>query len=129
MIDQSGRSVRSDMSCWKKSIQDPGTNAAQNTPYQPSALHWSYIIAPYIEQDALYKSIPLAPQSSAAGKLIRELQLRTRTGASIVGIERNGSSVINPGPDDELLPGDRVLLIGTATQLAAARGVLQNPAA
>ena len=84
---------------------------------------------PPMLRDAVLESIPLAPQSSAAGKLIRELQLRTRTGASIVGIERNGSSVINPGPDDELLPGDRVLLIGTATQLAAARGVFQNPAA
>jgi prepilin-type processing-associated H-X9-DG protein len=54
-------------SCWKKSIQDPTTGgsgsltAAQNNPYNPAALHWSYIILPYIEQDALYKSVPFAP--------------------------------------------------------------------
>jgi CPA2 family monovalent cation:H+ antiporter-2 len=59
--------------------------------------------------------------------LIRQVQLRTRTGASIVGIERNGASVINPGPDDELLAGDRVLLIGTQPQLAAARTALAGP--
>ena len=82
---------------------------------------------PPMLKDALLETIPLAPQSTAAGKLIRELQLRTRTGASIVGIERNGSSVINPGPDDELLPGDRVLLIGTEPQLAAAREMFDAP--
>jgi CPA2 family monovalent cation:H+ antiporter-2 len=82
---------------------------------------------PPMLKDALLETVPLPPQSAAAGKLIRELQLRTRTGASIVGIERNGASVINPGPDDELLAGDRVLLLGTEGQLAAARAALAGP--
>ena len=81
---------------------------------------------PPLLRDALLETVPLAAQSTAAGKLIRELQLRSRTGASIVGIERNGASVINPGPDDELLAGDRILLIGTESQLAAARGLLAS---
>jgi CPA2 family monovalent cation:H+ antiporter-2 len=84
---------------------------------------------PPMLRDALLETIPLDPHSAAAGKLIRQLQLRTRTGASIVGIERNGSSVINPGPDDELLPGDRILLIGTESQLAAARNMFYATAA
>jgi CPA2 family monovalent cation:H+ antiporter-2 len=79
---------------------------------------------PSMLKDALLETIPLPSESAAAGKLIRELQLRTRTGASIVGIERNGVSLINPGADDELLPGDRVLLLGTGPQLAAARTAL-----
>jgi len=83
-------------------------------------------LAPMLK-DALLETIPLPPDSSAAGKLIRELQLRKLTGASIVGIERNGASVINPGPDDELLAGDRVLLLGTQPQLAAARTALAAP--
>jgi CPA2 family monovalent cation:H+ antiporter-2 len=82
---------------------------------------------PPMLKDALLETVALPPESSAAGKLIRELQLRRRTGASIVGIERNGSSVINPGPDDELLAGDRVLLLGTESQLAAARTALAGP--
>jgi prepilin-type N-terminal cleavage/methylation domain-containing protein/prepilin-type processing-associated H-X9-DG protein len=54
-------------SCWKKAIQDPTTGAAgsltyaQNNPYNPAALHWSFIILPYIEQSPLYKTIPLVP--------------------------------------------------------------------
>ena len=55
------------------------------------------------------------------GKLIRELELRTRTGASIVGFARNGTNLINPGPDEELQAGDQVLLLGTRAQLDAAR--------
>jgi len=52
------------------------------------------------------------------------LQLRTRTGASIVGIERNGASLINPGPDEELQSGDQVLLLGDLAQLDAAKAAL-----
>jgi K+/H+ antiporter YhaU regulatory subunit KhtT len=50
--------------------------------------------------------------------------LRTRTGASIVGIERAASNVINPGPDEELQAGDRLLMIGSLEQLAAAENLL-----
>jgi CPA2 family monovalent cation:H+ antiporter-2 len=53
--------------------------------------------------------------------LIRELELRTKTGASIVAIERNGVNNVNPGPDEELLVNDQVLLLGSAAQLEKAR--------
>jgi CPA2 family monovalent cation:H+ antiporter-2 len=79
---------------------------------------------PPVLRNAILETIALAPNSTGAGKLIRELALRTRSGASIVGIERNGGSVVNPGPDEELLAGDRVLLIGTEPQLIAARELL-----
>ena len=52
-------------------------------------------------------------------------ELRTRTGASIVGIERSGANIINPGPDEELQSGDQVLLLGTKDQLNAARTSIQ----
>jgi hypothetical protein len=41
-----------------------------------------------------------------------ELQLRTRTGASIVGIERDGANIINPNRDEEPYSADRILLLG-----------------
>jgi monovalent cation:H+ antiporter-2, CPA2 family len=58
-----------------------------------------------------------------AGKLIREIALRTATGASVVGIERHGANLINPGPDEELHAGDQVLLLGSRAQLDAARAL------
>jgi monovalent cation:H+ antiporter-2, CPA2 family len=66
----------------------------------------------------------MAADSPGAGKLIRELVLRTVTGASIVGLERSGANIINPGPDEELQPGDQVLLLGSRAQLEAARALL-----
>jgi CPA2 family monovalent cation:H+ antiporter-2 len=73
-------------------------------------------------READVESMEIGEGAAAAGKLIRELELRTRTGASIVGIERKGvERIINPGPDEELLTGDQVLLIGTRAQLDSAK--------
>jgi CPA2 family monovalent cation:H+ antiporter-2 len=77
-------------------------------------------------QDARMESMAIAADSPAAGRLIRELELRSRTGASVVGIDRNGTSIINPGPDDELLVGDKVLIIGTKAHLDKARAALSK---
>ena len=83
---------------------------------------------PSLLREADLETVTLAADSPAAGKLIRELELRTRTGASIVGIERNGANIINPGPDEELQAGDQVLLLGSPTQLEKARKHLLNEA-
>jgi prepilin-type N-terminal cleavage/methylation domain-containing protein/prepilin-type processing-associated H-X9-DG protein len=51
-------------SCWKKAIQDPttaGNAAAENAQWNPAALHWSWIIAPHMEMDAIYDLVPNAP--------------------------------------------------------------------
>jgi CPA2 family monovalent cation:H+ antiporter-2 len=77
-----------------------------------------------ILQNAQMEFIVLAAGSAAAGRLIRELELRTKTGASVVAIERDGTSVVNPGPDEELRVGDRVFLLGTRDQIARANAVL-----
>ncbi len=75
---------------------------------------------PYLLREADLETVTIAAGSPAAGKLIRELQLRSQTGASIVGIERNGVNIVNPVPDEELQPGDQVLLLGNRAQLDAA---------
>lgn len=82
-----------------------------------------------ILKDAQLATVTLPPACRAAGKLIRELELRTRTGASIVGIERAEVALINPGPDEELKAGDRIVLLGQRAQLDAARGVMLAPPA
>jgi CPA2 family monovalent cation:H+ antiporter-2 len=79
---------------------------------------------PSLLREADLETVPIAPGAAAARKLIRELELRTHTGASIVGIERNGTNIINPLPDEELQPGDQVLLLGTRAQLDAAKSAL-----
>jgi len=77
--------------------------------------------------EADLEAMQIVSSSPAAGKLIRELELRTRTGASIVGIERTGDiRIINPGPDEELQTGDQLLLLGTRKQLDSAKSALSK---
>jgi CPA2 family monovalent cation:H+ antiporter-2 len=74
--------------------------------------------------EAALETVELPEKSVGAGRLIRELELRSRTGASVVGVQRNGANIINPGPDEELRAGDRVVLLGTADQLRIAHDLL-----
>jgi len=79
---------------------------------------------PTMLREANLKSVTLKPGSVAHGQRIRELQLRSRCGANIVGIEREGANIINPAPDEELRAGDHVLLLGSGAQLEAAQDIL-----
>jgi CPA2 family monovalent cation:H+ antiporter-2 len=78
---------------------------------------------------AQMQPLAIAPNSLADGKLIRELNIRSTTGASIVAIDRpNTPPIINPGPDEELHAGDQLYLLGTAEQITAAKTALRgNP--
>lgn len=86
------------------------------------------IALPSVLREAALESVTIGAHSPAAGRLIRELQLRTITGASIVAIERKGASIINPGPDEELQSGDEVLFLGTRAQLDSAKSAFERTA-
>jgi len=75
-------------------------------------------------REAQLEVVSLDAAAPASGRLIRELALRSRTGASVVGIDRGEDTVVNPGPDEELRAGDNVLLLGSAAQRAAAHRLL-----
>lgn len=83
---------------------------------------------PLMLRDADLDVVTITEAFTAARKLIRELELRSRSGASIVAIQRNGSNIINPLPDEELLPGDQVLLLGSKGQLETAKQMLDKGA-
>lgn len=80
---------------------------------------------PGLLREADLSTIVVPPESGAVGKMIRELELRTQTGASVVGIERKGGErIINPGPDEEIRAADLLLLLGTPDQLKSAGDLL-----
>jgi CPA2 family monovalent cation:H+ antiporter-2 len=58
------------------------------------------------------------------GKKIAELELRTKFGCSVVGIERQGFMIPLPPPDAVLYPRDKVLLLGTPEQVNAGKAFL-----
>lgn len=112
---------------WRSAIKiySKGQIALHETLSQPPPKHAATQTAiPALLREADLEPVTIGENSVAARKLIRELALRTQTGASVVGIERAGTAIINPGPDEELQPGDQVLLLGTTAQLAAARKLM-----
>lgn len=62
--------------------------------------------------------------ADSSGRAISELGLRSKFGCSVVGIERQGYMIVNPPPESALYPRDRVLLLGSTLQVAAAREFL-----
>ncbi|HPQ51639.1 MAG TPA: cation:proton antiporter [Spirochaetota bacterium] len=58
----------------------------------------------------------ISDASSAAGKSIGDLKIRSETGASIVGIMRRGDFVPNPEAGFMMETGDLVAVIGTSSQ-------------
>jgi len=62
--------------------------------------------------------------SAVAGQTIAASNLRLRTGASIVAINRDRAVVSNPGPSEDLAPGDRVAVIGSPTEVEDAGRLL-----
>jgi monovalent cation:H+ antiporter-2, CPA2 family len=95
--------------------QPPTPRHAHDAPAQPG-----------LPAKAELKTVPIEANSSAARKLISELKLRSHTGANLIGIERNQDTIVNPGPDEEILPGDQVLLLGNREQLQAAEKLLRT---
>src|SRR5215208_549050 len=65
--------------------------------------------------------IELPEYSPLTGKTIGELEVRARTGASIVATVREESVIANPGPEVTIAPGDTVGVLGTPDQRAALR--------
>ena len=55
----------------------------------------------------------VSANSAAAGKSIGEIQLRTKTGVSVIAIIHDGTTEINPGPESVFNPDDVLVLLGT----------------
>lgn len=64
--------------------------------------------------------IRIAPTSSLAGQTLREARLRDKTGALVVGIQRDGQKLkFNPQGHEQFLAGDEILAMGPSTSLDA----------
>src|SRR3990172_4252378 len=77
------------------------------------------------ELKAQTESFLVKPRTAAAGRTIQELQLRTKTGTSILAVVRDGSRVANPAVDFCLESGDVLILLGDPDQIHAALEYLE----
>jgi len=60
--------------------------------------------------------IKVQADSCIAGKKIIESQIRTRTGATVVAIQRGEKIIGSPDANEVIRPGDTLMTIGTREQ-------------
>jgi CPA2 family monovalent cation:H+ antiporter-2 len=89
---------------------------APDTPRDPDIGGMSQIGEIARHLDLAWVRVP--HHSPFVGRTLRDLDLRSATGASIVGIIRRGSLQANPDGDARLEPADLVAVLGTRDQIA-----------
>ena len=72
------------------------------------------------------EEVHLRPIDHAAYMSLKDLNLRDRTGATVLLVERGSQVVHNPHADMVLLPHDRLILVGKRDQLENAQRYLQH---
>ena len=66
----------------------------------------------------------LTPESPAIGETVVTLDIRAKTGASVVAVHRKGEIHRNIGPDWEFAIGDVLVVIGDQPQIAALKDLI-----
>jgi len=69
--------------------------------------------------------VEVAPSSPAAGKTLRDLNLRRATGATVLAVRRGAQVEANPSPDTRLEGGDRLVIVADGECEARARAAVQ----
>jgi K+/H+ antiporter YhaU regulatory subunit KhtT len=82
----------------------------------PSGIDWPLTL----------EEIKLRKGSIFAGQLIRDLDLRKLTGITIVAVSRAGRVYLNPDPEFQLFPADRLVLMGDPETIRTAEDFLQQ---
>ena len=60
-------------------------------------------------------------------KTIRELEIRNKTGANIIGMKtRDGEYLINPDPATPMLPDTKLFVLGTQEQVMQFREIIRQ---
>ncbi len=84
--------------------------------------------APWLQQHGEWNldimDCTLPDLANCQGKSIAQLELRSKTGCTVVGIERQGFMIALPGPESVLYPRDKVLLLGTPEQVKEGKTLL-----
>jgi CPA2 family monovalent cation:H+ antiporter-2 len=81
-----------------------------------SARHWLGAVLPALE----IASVTASDSGEGVGQSVRELDLRGRTGATLLAAEREGQLQPVPGPEFRVRAGDVLVLAGTPQQVAQA---------
>lgn len=67
--------------------------------------------------DVHTEAYDISPDFTYSGKKLREMPFRHKSGVNIVKIQRGSKSILVPSGDEMILPGDRILAVGSTGQL------------
>ncbi len=74
---------------------------------------------------AATETVTLADDSPVLRKTLGEIDLRGKSGATVIAIVRDGKTKISPGATYPLITGDTVVLLGTPEELDRAKAILR----
>ncbi|MCF7688962.1 MAG: cation:proton antiporter [Cephaloticoccus sp.] len=81
-------------------------------------------LAPHKDWNITLAECVLPDLADVRGRTLGELQLRTRIGCTVAGVERQGVLIETPPADFALYPCDRVLLLGNPEQTAIGKAFI-----
>ena len=76
--------------------------------------------------DVHLELLDVSPDSIFIGKQLKEIPFRAETGANLIKIQRGGQSITIPSGDMRIFPYDKLLAVGTSTQIDALRAMLSQ---
>lgn len=69
--------------------------------------------------------LPVSEDSRFAGEPLGATEMRTRTGVSAIAVLRHGTAIPAPGPEEVIMGGDTVVVVGVAEGIDAAARLLR----
>lgn len=94
-----------------------GADQPPSDPEPTEMLHQASALLPGITE---LTPVTLTPTCRATGKTLANLDLRARTGATVLALRRDGVATAQPSPHEPLRVGDVLALTGSAESVAAA---------
>ena len=86
----------------------------------------SSVMAKLGNYDVHLELICVSPDSEYIGQRLKDLPLRSITGANIIKITRGSRSIIIPSGDEVLYPMDALLAVGSSEQIEKLKGLVDN---
>jgi len=81
--------------------------------YEPTPLHQAELVL----KGLVLEWFTISKDSPLANHTISELQIRKRTGVSVIAIKRGEKIIPNPNPNEKFEINDLVLVVGTGEQI------------
>jgi len=100
----------------------PFSDAAEQAA--DSLTHAMDVLPGNIDWPIAFRETRIQSGAVFAGKTVREIPLRSETGASILAVSRAGRVHYDPGPDFQIYPGDRLVIMGHSEELRKAEILL-----